>query len=366
MRLGIKSLIDACQKTESGSLSLEKIAKGTMGCSASPRYALTWKERDTVEIRDVGTNEIVGMFENVWKVVKAWTDDFFIFVFNNRMVRLHSIATKQDFLTIGPLADVAFDPDRERMMGINAEGKAVLYDLKSGEILAVFTSDKGAINSVKYNPSGEYVVATVNTSAFVLDRDTLQYVRRIDYHERIWSLDISPDKRFAIINCEPYNIENGGRRPVEFTISDEKKVEEYNRNRSQDPCDYDEWDYSVKKYLKSFSGSPDSKYLAVVADVESSEFNQRDGRFFTGTHSKIFVFDARTMKELCILDDCVQLMREGYKDAIFSPDGQYLVARRSDCIKMWKRGTWEQCFELWGDNRGVAFSRDGNYLVIEQ
>lgn len=366
MKLGIQPLIDACEKSESGGLSLEKIARGDIGCLASPRYALTWKERDTVEIVDVETNEVVGVIENVWKVERGWTDDLLIVVYHNRMVRLHSIATKQDLLSVGPLDDVAFDPDRERMVGINVEGEAVLYDLKSGEILAAFASDKGAINSVKYNPSGEYVVATVNTSAFVLDRDALQYVRRIDYHEQIWSLDINPDKHFASINTKLFNIENGGRKPVELTISDEKKLEEYNREKSQDPYDYDEWDYSVAKHEKCFSFSTDSRYLAMVADVESSEYNQRDGRYFTGTHSKIFVFDAHTMKELCILDDRVQLMREGYKDAVFCPDGQYLMARRPDGIKLWRSETWELCVELRGDNLGVAFSRDGKYLVIEQ
>lgn len=366
MKLEIQSLINACQNTESGSLSLEMIARSDIGRSASPRYALTRKERNTVEIVDVRTNKGVGVIENVWRVVRGWTDDILICVFYNKMVSVRSIATKQELLTVGPLTDVAFDADRERMVGINTEGEAILYDLKSGEILATFTSDKGAINSTKYNPNGEYVIATANTSAFALDRDTLQYVRRIDYHEQIWSLDISPDKRFAFINCKPYNIENGGRRPVELKISDEKKVEEYNCNKSEDPYDYDEWEYSIKKYLQAFSVSPDSRYLAVVADVESSEYNLRDGRYFTGTHSKIFVFDACTLKELCILDDRVQLSREGYKDAMFSPDGQYLVARRANGIKLWRSETWELCVELRGNNRGVAFSRDGKYLVIEQ
>ena len=366
MKLEIQSLINACQNTESGSLSLEMIARSDIGRSASPRYALTQKERNTVEIVDIGTNEIVSVIENVWRVVKGWTDDILICVFYNKTVSVRNIATKQELLTVGPLTDVAFDADRERMVGIGVKGEAVLYDLKSGEILATFTSDKGAIKSAEYNPSGEYVIATVNTSAFVLDRDTLQYVRRIDYHEQIWSLDISPDKRFAFINCKPYNIENGGRRPVELTISDEKKVEEYNRSKSEDPYDYDEWKYSIKKHLQAFSVSPDSRYLAVVADVESSEYNQRDGRYYTSTHSKILVFDACTLKELCILDDRVQLMREGYKDAMFSPDGQYLMARRADGIKLWRSETWELCVELRGDNLGVAFSRDGKYLVIEQ
>ncbi len=260
MKLEIQSLINACKNTESGSLSLEKSAEDTLGNLATPRYTLTWKERNTVDIVDIGTNEIVGVIENVWRVVRGWTDDILICVFYNKMVSVRSIATKQELLTVGPLTDVAFDADRERMVGINTEGEAILYDLKSLEKIGAFTSDKAPLENVQYSPSGKYVIATVNTTGYALDRDTLHYVRRIDYHERIWSLDISSDKRFAFINCKPYIIENGGRRPVELTISDEKKVEEYNRNKSEDPYDYDEWEYSIKKYLQAFSVSPDSRY----------------------------------------------------------------------------------------------------------
>ncbi|MBQ2675092.1 MAG: hypothetical protein IJG07_10515 [Prevotella sp.] len=361
MVLEIKSLIEAYAKNMRDDLPTWRVTEAILSSITLSKYTVQ-KERGKVTVLDSDSSECVYTIEDVWRTKQGWAEDILITIQNDDTIQTHSLSLRKVLHSAGPFESISINPFRDRAVAINSSGEAVLIDLRSGEICGTFTSDRGASSRVWYGANGEYVIAVTWMSGFILNSENLDYVRRVDYKEHISSMDVSPDKRFAFVNHELCNIEYGGRKPVKIVISDEAKVAEKNREVKEYP--YDEWDFIVSHYEKSITFSPDSKYMVAVSEVSMIESN-RDGRYYDGKDSKIIVFDAKRLKEICILDTESASFKPVCREVAFSPDGQYVVDAQSKKIMLWKNGTWELCAELLIENNGTGFSQDGKYLLID-
>ena len=361
MKFEITVLIETYAKNKNDGLRLKTVTDRIMECFALPKYTLTWTGPGAFTVSEQGTGKCVYTAEDARRARFGWADDVVITIHNDDTVSVYSLPLNQTITSVGPYKRYAISPEGDRMVAINKNGKAKLIDLRNGDVLGVFESDRGDISEVSYAPNGDYIVAITGESGYILDRENLSYIRRIDYGNPIHSLEISPDKRFAIINGDLCNAELGGIRPVKLRISDEAEAEKANHRKCEDIYSSDaEWDYSISRWERCFRFSPDSSYLLMVADVKSTEYNVCDGRYFTSDSSNIYVFDAKRLIEICVLN------KGGYTEALFSPDGLYIAGRTKDCIKLWKCGTWELCAELLMDSKGISFSRDGKYLMVSQ
>lgn len=359
MKFEITTLIETYAKNKNDDLRLKTVTDRIMECFALPKYTLTWTGTSAFTVSEQGAGKCIYTAENARRARFGWADDVVITLHDDDTVSVYSLPLNQTITSVGPYKRYEISPEGDRMVAINKGDKVKLIDLRNGDVLGVFESDRGDISEVSCAPNGDYYVAITGKSGYILDRENLGYICRIDYGNPIHSLEISPDKRFAIINGDLCNVELGGRRPVKLRISDEVEAKKANHRKCEDIYSPDaEWDYSISRRERCFRFSPDSSYLLMVADVKSTEYNVRDGRYFTSDSSNIYVFDAKKLKEICVLD------REWYSEALFSPDGLYIAGRTKDRIKLWKSGTWELCAELLMDSKDVSFSRDGKYLMV--
>jgi WD40 repeat protein len=99
--------------------------------------------------------------------------------FNNRggeRVRIWDWARRDVFLTIdaeGPSAQVDFDPNGPRVVLSGSDGLAEVWDVESGERLAVLAGPPGGVKDLVFSPDGSSVAtASVDGLVRLFDADT--------------------------------------------------------------------------------------------------------------------------------------------------------------------------------------------------
>lgn len=226
----------------------------------------------------------------------------------------------------GDVWSVAFSPDGKTLASGSSDGTARLWDVFTGEEIAVFSVETGEVSGVAFSPDGKFLLmAVTDKTARLWDVVTGQEVKVFSGHTgSVDSVGFSPDGKTIITN---------GSSDLTARL----------------------WDVASGETLQIFTGhtdlviraaySPDGKYV-LTASVD-------------GTAR---LWDPATGSEVRVLE------HPSVPGAIaFSPDGKTIATGGEDNVtRLWDVNTGELVDSFTGHTgfvQGVAFSADGKYLL---
>ena len=255
--------------------------------------------------------------------------------------RLISALTHRNFLipTIPPLKlDAAPAEDFRTALSFNVDGervitpagnKAVIWNVRTGELVGEPLTQKGRVTSARFSPDGS-LAATASTdgTARVWDAETGQPVTEPLRHAKL---------------VREVNFSTDGERVV--TCSDDKTARI--------------WD--------AHTGLPLSEPLQHEAEVRSAQFNSYGKRIVTTSGKVAVIWDSQTGKKIG-----EPILHPGYRDsdivyyAVFSPDGRKIITRSSDAsVRIWDALTGLPIGKPFHSIAvtSARFSRDGRSVV---
>ncbi|MEM7305335.1 MAG: PASTA domain-containing protein [Planctomycetota bacterium] len=94
-----------------------------------------------------------------------------------------------------PVLDAEFDPTGERVVTASHDGTARLWEVRSGEVLAVLGAHGGSVLAAAFDPRGHWLAtASEDSTVCIWDARTGQLLRRLEGHgQAVVGLDFSPD-----------------------------------------------------------------------------------------------------------------------------------------------------------------------------
>jgi WD40 repeat protein len=216
---------------------------------------------------------------------------------------------------------VVYSPDGSRLYSTGADGKIVVWDVKSGQELGRGSAD-AAIYSLALTPDGS-LLATSDANGLV----------------KIWNISDGHQLDLKL------SVNEKGTRALRFNPTGDRVVTGGTDGTTR------LWDLATGKLLISFPGH--SGFVQQVA------FNHDGTRIYTvGQDMTVKVWDSRPGYEVALLP--------GGKPA-FSPDGDKLALGHFDgSITILDGTTFQNLFVLKGHNDlivNLEFSRDGRFLA---
>jgi WD40 repeat protein len=226
----------------------------------------------------------------------------------------------------GPLNAVAFSPDGRRLASASDDRMIRVWDMASGQSVAILKEHSAAVRSVAFSPDGRRLAsASWNQTIRVWDVASGQSVATLKGHsDAVLSVAFSPD----------------GRRLASASSDRTVRV----------------WDVASGHSVATLKG-----HSAAVRSVAFSS----DGRRLASASSDrtIRVWDMSSGQRVATL--------KGHSDAVlsvaFSPNGRCLASASSDrTIRVWDVSGGQRVATLQGHSaavRSVAFSPDGRHLA---
>jgi TRAP-type C4-dicarboxylate transport system substrate-binding protein len=221
---------------------------------------------------------------------------------------------------------VDFSPNGRYLASGSSDGTTRLWDVATGEEVAVFSVETGEVGGVAFSPDGKFLLmAVTDQTARLWDIATGQEVQVFSGHTgSVDSVGFSPDGKIIVTN---------GSSDLTARL----------------------WDVASGQILQTFTGhtdlviraaySPDGKHV-LTASID-------------GTAR---LWDTTTGKEMHTFD------HPNVPSAIaFSPDGKYIATGCEDNVtRLWDVSTGDLLQEFSGHEgfvQGVAFSPDGRLLL---
>jgi RNA polymerase sigma factor (sigma-70 family) len=300
-----------------------RVSTSAAKAAEKPQVAVTWQER--LAIPSPGDQETSGG-------VAVSPDGKTLAIGYAHGAKIVDVATGRERVTLPgrACAAIAFSPDGKVVaQGHLLEGHPItLADSTSGETLAELTGAAKNCCSLAFSPNGK-VLATAADTVRLWDLATKKELRRFTSNGPreygVYAIAFSPD----------------GQKLASAEGSDKTVIV---------------WEVATGKQLVTFKGH--AEYAVAVA-LSSDGKTVASG----GGEGAIRVWDLDTGKERAALKATT------VQSLAFSPDGKMLAsAGHGDdkTVKLWDVSTAKEIANLTAHTRllrGLAFSRDGNFLV---
>jgi len=256
------------------------------------------------------------------------------------------------------LSEVVFSPDGKQILTASFDGTAILYDITAGNMVHTFADHFGKVVSCTFSHDGHYLATgSDDGTAILYDARSGRRVRTFRAPEgEVWVVRFSPDDRYFITAgglLDDTTIENPSVAKLLSRTMGELVV--WDMETGQQVLNFQEH----KQPVSDVDFSPDGK-LVVSAD--------QDGR--------ALIWELKTGKVARTLHG----ERGPINSVDFSPDGRYLVTgggpevpqtsnddpRQSAELVLWDAATGSRIREFRGHEEAVlavAISPDGRYLL---
>jgi WD40 repeat protein len=286
---------------------------------------------------------------------------------------------------LGPVVDVSFSPDGERVLTASLDATARLWDSTRGIELLKLTGHRGAVTSASWSPEGQRIItASADQTAAIWDAASgAQLFRFKGHRDRLTSARFSPDGQYIVTGSldQTARVWRAATGEEVFSMPHEHIV--WSVAFSPDGSRIltggaDEratiWDAATGVRLRRIE--PPSARIAARNTSDPLMFYAGfapDGKsLVTASQNQIANFyDAASgawLFELKGNDHWLSPRQYGLPlTATFSPDGQRLISGGLDFIaRIWQLGALTNLFTLRGHEAEIAsaaFSPDGRRIV---
>jgi WD40 repeat protein len=241
------------------------------------------------------------------------------------------------FFESNRIRDIAFDPTSDRLALALAEGRILVRDVRSGEIVSEFNRTNSSFVAIDWHPSGRYLAAaTTNGLAEIWDLQTRQELVLEHPTDLL-------DLRFS----------HGGN-----LLATVGAPEALHSNQSVVRL----WDWRAQKLLKSATNGNQHRIRTVA-------FDPHDIRLVTGGEDqKAHLWNVTTLTNLQepLVHPEVAAYQSWVMSCSFSPDNRWLATGCFDqLVRVWPTTSFQSSTVLTHRSpvRSVEFSPDAHYLL---
>jgi WD40 repeat protein/uncharacterized caspase-like protein len=245
-----------------------------------------------------------------------------------------------------------FHPNGEEIAIARFDYSTILVDAYSGNILHTYNGHKGYINDIQFSPDGKRIVtASYDSTVRVFDTQSEKQLFKSDKHKGlVSSARYSPDGKQIVTTCSDFTVRfldasNGNVQKEWNRMPEYISAAEFSPKTAEDPNGGK--NVLLMSYSRGFSlvesgtGNEVITYGNNIQYTINGHFNESGDRIVVCHDHYVQQFDAKTGK---LLGD-LQSHKNIINDAVYSPDGQFILTSGMDhMINMWD-GTSEK--PLW-------------------
>lgn len=270
------------------------------------------------------------------------------------------------FETSGSVLSIAFSPDGKRLAAGTIQGMASIWDVNTGEEVAIFKGHTSEVRAVAWSPDGRLLATgSADRTIKLLDTGTGQELATLKGHlSQVWSIDFSPDGKQLATCSDDYTV----RLWDIATVLEPTMLKTNNRVSvvafSPDGGKLAVAGWRGAKIWNAITGEELATLEGHTSVVESIAFSLDGRRVATASQDRTLkLWDAATGQELMTFN--------GHSDTVhsvkFSPDAQRLITGSGDqTAKLWDAATGQELTTLHGHTArvfAVGFSPDGRTLA---
>lgn len=339
---------------ETGDLLHELLVSGPMYLSNNGQYVLNidWMRLGPINIWDISSEQTPIVYQELTQFISSYSHeggqrmfftpdgktlttltDNYLFTWDTR-IQLWDVSASPSTQTPPPL-DLddevhvfAASPDGLWWATTGRDGNIDLRTPENGLISKTLTrptdtlfNDPGPDHIVRicFSASGSWLAAASSKAVWMWDRDTGEFIRRIqaDENQSIYEILFSPDGQILVASGFPWGF-------------------------------IDVWETATGKQLRQFDGIEGK--IALAPDGFTFAVGESTGR--------ITLFDLRTGNTLC------KMQAEGrIEDITFSPDGSLLAVATGQSLEFWDAASAERLKVIPGNAVLLLFSPDSRLLI---
>jgi WD40 repeat protein len=264
------------------------------------------------------------------------------------------------------LWSASFTPDGRRVVTASEDGTVRVWDVGSGDQLAIFQGHTGSVRVAAFNPDGSQLITASTDETARLWNVKTQRATILKHRAVVRSAAFDPDGRRVVTASDDdtarvWDAQTGDRIAVLMGHTAPVRVAAFSPNgryvlTASDDTTAHLWDAETGNVIHIFEGHTES--------VRGAAFSP-DGAYAVTTsledHSAR-VWDVEIGKQVAVLEH-----RHDVWSAAFSPNGQYIVTASDDkTARVWDAQKGTQIHVLNGHDgpvRAAVFSPDGRSIV---